>query len=224
MVDTSAEQERDKLQEEVDDFVDDLFDGYLSNHQDMSSRREGKVIRDPIHGFLHLRPWEVEIFDCPLVQRLRYFHQNALAYLVYPSANHSRLEHSLGMAKIVQDVARAFRESDESSSLFDTTTSGELRLAALLHDVGHGIFSHLSESVIESRWHASLAPIKTLEIFRAKSAGEILSYMIVTSKRFSAFLGDVIARHAQPFSVMRIAGYIVGSTENPQRWTAINRI
>ena len=122
------------LQQEMDGFVDQLFAGYVPTVQDSKDRRGGKVIRDPIHGFLHLWPWEVEILDSPLVQRLRYIHQNGLAYLVYPSANHSRLEHSIGMAKVVQDVARMFREygdANDTGDLFDTTTVGELRLAVL---------------------------------------------------------------------------------------------
>lgn len=206
---------RDELQAELGGFVSELFDGYLPNPQESEGRREGKVIRDPIHGFHHLTPWEVEVVDSPLVQRLRFVHQNALAYLVYPSANHTRLEHSLGVAKIVRDIANSFREVGRSNQLFDDTVVGELRLAALLHDVGHGIFSHLSEKMIDVKWHEQLQEIKALPLFEGKATGEILSYMLVTTVTFRDFMSDLIARHRLAFNVERIARYIIGRTENP---------
>ena len=214
MTTTNGAQELANLQQEVNSFVDERFADFVPTVQDSVGRLGGKVIRDPIHGFLHLRAWEVEILDSPLVQRLRYIHQNALAYLVYPSANHSRLEHSLGMAKVVQDVARAFTESsDARGDLFDRTTVDELRLAALLHDTGHGIFSHLSESLIKSRWNSQFTAIGKSEPYIGKEVGEILSHLLVTSNRFKQFLGEVKDRHHLDYDVDRIAGYIVGRTD-----------
>ena len=214
---TAPAQELKNLQQEIDSFVDELFAGFVPTVQNSDDRIGGKVIRDPIHGFLHLRAWEVEILDSPLVQRLRYIHQNALAYLVYPSANHSRLEHSLGMAKVVQDVARAFRESrDLNAELFDDTTVDELRLAALLHDIGHGIFSHLSESLIKSRWNVQFTAVGQLEPYKGKQVGEILSHLLVTSRRFREFLEEVKDRYSLNYDIDRIAGYIVGRTDSTE--------
>jgi hypothetical protein len=124
------------------------------------------------------------------------------------------LEHSLGVAKVVGDIAAAFREASDGD-LFSDQVAGELRLAALLHDIGHGIFSHLSESLIEFRWSNDFDEIrKESEIFRGKKAGEILSYLLITSRRFDQFLKSVFVRYNKDFSVERIAGYVVGRVED----------
>lgn len=104
----------------------------------MSSELE---IRDPIHGFIFREPTEQGIIDTAIFQRLRRLRQLALAYLVYPGAVHTRFEHSLGAFHVACRVAKQLNLSAEEARL--------VRLAALLHDVGHGLFSHVSESVLE---------------------------------------------------------------------------
>ena len=190
-----------------------LFEGYSSPARDIDPK-EGKVIRDPIHGFIYLNPLEVSVLDSPLLQRLRYIRQNALAYLVYPSARHSRFEHSVGMAKVVEDVANSVN-FNQGSKLFDDSTIQELRLVALLHDVGHGIFSHLSEGLIETHWFQDFASLKSHPQTQGRSAGEILSYMLVTSKTFRQFLEETVARHNVNLSIQNVAQFIVGQVSDP---------
>ncbi|MDO8750975.1 MAG: HD domain-containing protein [Dehalococcoidia bacterium] len=201
----------ESLRAEISDYVSERFDGFVPNPQNSNHHADGKVIRDPIHGFHHLKAWEVEVVDSPLLQRLRSIHQNGLVFLVYPSANHSRFEHSLGVAKVIQDVVGELN----TPGLFSETTVGELRLAALLHDSGHGIFSHLSETLIYERWYDNFQPIRQIAPFQGKTVGEIVSYLLVTSPRFRAFLEDINSRYNQNFNVDRIAGLIVGNVQNP---------
>lgn len=179
------------------------------------SLKGDKVVRDAVHGFHTLKPWEVEILDCPLVQRLRYIHQTALAYQVYPSANHSRLEHSLGAAKVVADVASSMRQDKDTSGLFDDQTVGQLRIGALLHDVGHCLFSHLTETVMDQRFGESLAGVKRLPLFGGRDTGEILSYGLITSPAMRRFLEAVFGEYGRPFSVDEIAGYCIGVPKAP---------
>lgn len=98
-------------------------------------------IRDPIHGFIHRSTCEQKIIDTKLFQRLRGIKQLALASLVYPGALHTRFEHCIGAMHIAGRVAKKLGLPDEEHIL---------RLAALLHDVGHGPFSHVSEDVLEA--------------------------------------------------------------------------
>jgi HD superfamily phosphohydrolase len=98
-------------------------------------------IRDPIHGFIFREPIEQGIVDTKIFQRLRRLKQLALAYLVYPGALHTRFEHSLGAFHVACRVAKQLQLTSEEARL--------VRLAALLHDVGHGPFSHVSEPILE---------------------------------------------------------------------------
>ncbi len=102
-----------------------------------------KFIQDPIHGHLKLEDWQIAIIDTPEFQRLRRISQIGFANLVYPGANHTRFEHSLG----TMHIARTLVERMEA----DNDEKREIVASALLHDIGHAPFSHCSE-VILSRY------------------------------------------------------------------------
>lgn len=97
-------------------------------------------IRDAIHGFIELEEHEARLVNHPLFQRLRSIHQLAMAYLVYPGATHTRFEHSLGVCHIASMLAGRVGLKPEHRR--------RVRLAALLHDIGHGPFSHVSELIL----------------------------------------------------------------------------
>ena len=102
-------------------------------------------ITDPIHRYIRFSETEREIVDTVIFQRLRGIRQLAGAHLVYPSAQHSRFEHSIG----TMHVAGYAGETLFSKGYFgDEDKVQQLRLAALLHDIGHGPFSHLFEEVL----------------------------------------------------------------------------
>lgn len=98
-------------------------------------------IRDPLHGTVVLTDSEEKILDSPPMQRLRGIRQLAAAYLVYPGANHTRFEHSIGTLALSDQICRELGLSSEKTA--------KVRLAALLHDVGHTAFSHEAEGVLQ---------------------------------------------------------------------------
>lgn len=104
-------------------------------------------ISDPIHGSIYLSEVERAIIDTPVFQRLRRIRQLAGAHLTYPGAQHSRFEHSLGT---MHTAGRAGQVLNEKGYI-DKDEIQTLRLAALLHDVGHGPFSHLFEEVVAEK-------------------------------------------------------------------------
>lgn len=105
-------------------------------------------ITDPVHRYISFSAVERDLIDTSVFQRLRRIRQLAGAHLVYPSAQHSRFEHSLG----TMHIAGYAGESLLRKGFIDNEDKlQELRLAALLHDVGHGPFSHLFEEVLESK-------------------------------------------------------------------------
>ncbi|MDW0205434.1 MAG: HD domain-containing protein [Nitrososphaeraceae archaeon] len=102
-------------------------------------------ITDPIHKFIRFTELEKKIIDSNVFQRLRRIKQLAGAHLVYPAAQHSRFEHSLG----TMHVAGLAGEHLFSIGVIDKESIQELRVASLLHDIGHGPFSHLFEEALK---------------------------------------------------------------------------
>ena len=104
-----------------------------------------RAIRDPIHGLIPRNPDEIRLMNTAAFQRLRRIRQLALAHHVYPSALHTRFEHSVGTMYVAGRICARLGEL----SPIDDDTTRLVRLAALVHDVGHGPFSHVSEFVLD---------------------------------------------------------------------------
>src|SRR4030067_1487886 len=98
-------------------------------------------IIDPIYGRVDLTELEHIIINTPEMARLRRIQQLGLADLAFPGANHTRFEHSVGTLFIADKIARALCLSEQEIV--------KVRLAALLHDIGHSAFSHVVESVLK---------------------------------------------------------------------------
>jgi uncharacterized protein len=99
-----------------------------------------KVVRDPIHGNIRLDGAYIGIVDTPMFQRLRNIKQNGVCYLVYPAMNSTRFEHSLGVYHLGGVLAGHLRLPEPDRL--------ELRAACLLHDIGHGPFSHTFDELM----------------------------------------------------------------------------
>lgn len=164
--------------------------------------------RDPIYGFVKLNDWEREIVDHPAFQRLRRIKQLAWTNMVYPGAEHTRFEHSLGAMHVATEMfngivskRKQYLEQnmnyDEGGIIRDLC---KLRLASLLHDVGHPPFSHASEN---------LMPIN-------HNTGKAYNHEDYSSAIVSLLLRDVIQNHPlnqnREFKSDDIANFI---TRNP---------
>ncbi len=104
-------------------------------------------IRDPIHRFIELSEQERRAIDARCFQRLRGIKQLAMTHLVYPGAEHTRFEHSLGVCHLAGRIAQEIELDEDQRHV--------VRAAGLLHDVGHGPFSHVSENVLDDRGKCS---------------------------------------------------------------------
>ena len=122
-----------------------------------------KIINDPVHGFITIdHPLLLDIIAHPYYQRLRRIYQMAFAHLVYPGAVHTRLHHSLGAYHLMSCALTELK-----SKGFEITPEEELgaKIAILLHDIGHGPFSHALENELVKNVHhetISLLIMKTL--------------------------------------------------------------
>ncbi|HEX2615145.1 MAG TPA: HD domain-containing protein [Nitrososphaera sp.] len=141
-------------------------------------------IADPIHKYIRFSQVEKEVIDSPTFQRLRRIRQLAGAHLVYPSAQHSRFEHSLG----AMHIAGLAGETLLGKGYIDhAEVVQDLRLAALLHDIGHGPFSHLFEEVLE---------------YRCKTSHEEMGKKIIMQGE----IADILGRHGNsPDQICRLS-------------------
>ena len=104
-------------------------------------------MRDPIHGFIKLSKKEKRLIDTKVFQRLRRIRQLAMTSLVYPGAVHTRFDHSIGVMHIAGRICQRLQELNPARVSDEDVD--RVRLAALLHDVGHGPFSHVSEHLLD---------------------------------------------------------------------------
>lgn len=104
-------------------------------------------MRDPIHGFVKLSDKEMTLINTRVFQRLRRIRQLAMTFLVYPGAVHTRFDHSIGVMHIAGRICAKLRELNPE--MVREADIARVRFAALLHDIGHGPFSHVSEALLE---------------------------------------------------------------------------
>ncbi|RYY58993.1 MAG: HD domain-containing protein [Chitinophagaceae bacterium] len=145
-----------------------------------------KIINDPVYGFITIdHPLILQVISHPFYQRLRNIHQMAFAHLVYPGAMHSRLHHSLGAYHLMCTAL-----SELKNKGFEITAEEELgaKIAILLHDTGHGPFSHaLEHELVPGISHEaiSLMIMESLnEDFNGKLATAISIFTNKYPKRF----------------------------------------
>jgi len=127
-----------------------------------------KIINDPVHGFITINdPLIYEIISHPWFQRLRRINQMAMSYLVYPGAVHSRLHHALGAYHLMHNALYELRQ--KGVEITDEEEQAA-KIAILLHDMGHGPFSHALESLlVENLEHEALSFMIMQELNREMS-------------------------------------------------------
>ena len=203
-----ASEAHDSLRATVNEFVGELFEDFAPPPK--ADAR--KMLRDAVHHFTWIRPEEVPVLDSPLVQRLRYIKQTAFADYLYPSANHTRFSHSVGVAHMATRICAGL---NESGFKVDDTDKNALRLAGLLHDIGHCFLSHLSERTIDEHFGdpftaLSAAPTE-FPHFAGKKTGEILSYLMITSPPMAELISTSTNLDASV-----IGGLVLGKGRTPQ--------
>jgi len=118
----------------------------------MINKKE-KIINDPVHGIINLEEFAIDIINTRCFQRLHHVRQLDIAYLVYPGAMHTRFEHCIG----TYYIARALLES---LNLENTKYANIIKISALIHDIGHGPFSHQYDSCgVDKMCHEERASI-----------------------------------------------------------------
>lgn len=151
-----------------------------------------KIINDPVYGFITLdHPLIFKVIAHPWYQRLRRIHQMAFAQLVYPGAVHTRLHHSLGAYHLMCNALHELKNKG-----VDITPDEEVaaKIAILLHDIGHGPYSHALENKLLKDIHHETISIRIMEILNQELQGALsLAIAIFTNQYHKPFLHQLIS-------------------------------
>lgn len=151
-----------------------------------------KIINDPVYGFITIdHPLILQIISHPVYQRLRNIHQMAFAHLVYPGAVHSRLHHSLGAYHLMSIALNELK-----SKGVEITADEELgaKIAILLHDIGHGPFSHALElELIKDVNHETISLLLMRQL-NEESGGQLQTAIAIFTNTYpKRFLNQLVA-------------------------------
>ncbi len=197
----------------VQEIAEELASRYLSAYTDtlrtLQPQFGRKEINDALWGTIVLTPMEVVILDSPLLQRLRYIRQLGVVHWIYPGAVHTRFEHTLGVLFQMQQLIAALNtaakiertDKPDQPALIGDNEAQLLRMCALLHDVGHAAFSHVSERAIEALPEfATLSRAFSDQLAESdrgedKQLSEMLAYYIVRSPAMRELLHVLLTQY-----------------------------
>ena len=153
-------------------------------------------MRDPIHGFIKISKRERDLIDTEVLQRLRRIRQLAMTFLVYPGAVHTRFDHSIGVMHVAGRICTKLQELN-SARICDEDVD-RVRFAALLHDVGHGPFSHVSEHLLKKYAPADADTGQILEKIHEKITVDIVESDLQ--------IGEILSQDERQFVIAMIEG------------------
>lgn len=173
-----------------------------------------KVIHDNLLESCTFQAWEMALLDTPLLQRLRRIHQLGTAFFTYPSAVHNRFSHTLGVTTLAGQLYKNLRLKSHLSSLGEEESRNEeatVRLAGLLHDIGHTFFSHCSEEVVKPFWDSFIREDPDLKGLSVKPH-EYIAYRIIKSRCFKQYWEEVVKPQVYGIQIDldHVASIIVG--------------
>lgn len=157
-----------------------------------SSTNKLKILNDPIYGFIRIPNSLIfDIIEHPYFQRLRRISQMGLSNLVYPGANHTRFHHAVGCLDLMQKTVRVLKVKGIEIS---EEEENALCIAILLHDIGHGAFSHaLEHSIVDGITHEEIS-LKFMHKLNEEFDGKLdLAIQVFTDKYHRKFLHQLIS-------------------------------
>jgi deoxynucleoside triphosphate triphosphohydrolase SAMHD1 len=170
-----------------------------------------KEFNDSVWRTIVLEPFEVVVLDSPLLQRLRRIKQLGVVDLIYPSAVHSRFEHTLGAVfQVTQLLDALLKEAPPHTPDIDVPWRNALRLATLCHDLGHGALSHVAENALKNFGEVEDVRLEfndELGYAEPPSLSEIAAYYIVGSSGFrelAQLASTLVPEHLLPQDVLTI--------------------
>ena len=151
-----------------------------------------KIINDPVFGFINIRSELVfDLIEHPYFQRLRRIKQLGLSCMVYPGANHTRFEHALGALHLMRSAIGILRLKGQEIT---DVEADAVTVAILLHDIGHGPFSHVLENtLVQGVPHERISLLLMEELNRQFDGKLDLTIRIFTNKYHKHFLNQLVS-------------------------------
>ena len=158
----------------------------------MNSQNKLKIINDPIYGFITIpSPIIFELIEHKYFQRLRRISQMGMSYMVYPGAHHTRFQHAIGAMHLMQKAVQTLMFKGVNISAEE---SDALYIAILLHDIGHGPFSHAMEhSIVEGIDHESISLLFMSELNKEFNNRLTLAIQIFSNNYHRNFFYQLIS-------------------------------
>ena len=158
----------------------------------MNTRNKLKIINDPVYGFIHIpNAFIFDLIEHPFFQRLWRISQMGLSHLVYPGAKHTRFHHALGCMYLMQKAVQTLRHKRITISAQEEEA---LYIAILLHDIGHGPFSHAMEhSLVEGISHEEISLAFMQELNRIFPEKLSIAIEIFQKKYPKAFMNQLVS-------------------------------
>ena len=151
-----------------------------------------KIINDPVHGFIKI-PYEIifDIMEHRCFQRLRRISQTGLLSLIFPGATHTRFHHAIGTMHLMFNALEILKQKGVKIS---TEEEKGAMLAVLLHDVGHGPFSHALENILMDNWHHEKLSLLLMEQLNEEFSGELtIAIQMFQGKYHRKFFNQLIS-------------------------------
>ena len=151
-----------------------------------------KIINDPVHGFIKI-PYEIifDIMEHRCFQRLRRISQTGLLSLIFPGATHTRFHHAIGAMHLMFNALEILKQKGVKIS---TEEEKGAMLAVLLHDVGHGPFSHALENILMDNWHHEKLSLLLMEQLNEEFSGELtIAIQMFQGKYHRKFFNQLIS-------------------------------
>ena len=151
-----------------------------------------KIINDPVHGFIK-NSYEIifDIMEHRCFQRLRRISQTGLLSLIFPGATHTRFHHAIGAMHLMFNALEILKQKGVKIS---TEEEKGAMLAVLLHDVGHGPFSHALENILMDNWHHEKLSLLLMEQLNEEFSGELtIAIQMFQGKYHRKFFNQLIS-------------------------------
>ncbi|MFA5365255.1 MAG: HD domain-containing protein [Candidatus Bathyarchaeia archaeon] len=206
--------------DDIENAINDIASWWIALSKDTSKRHKKGFLRDPIYGYHELSACEYMLLDSPPLQRLRHISQLGFGSIVYPGANHTRFEHSIGVASVASRIIKTLKKKHETVEPILKIEDNEIwttKIAGYLHDIGHLPFSHAGESIFKALDFPKIIK-EHYKIEANCPPHELFSYMMANTEYIKEIIENVSKKINITLDSIQISKTILGIHTGEKRY------